>query len=363
MRSTQHRRSGAPVIAAMAGLAVTSLTVVAEAAPAAAGGPTIVVHPGESIQAALDHASPYSTIVVAGGVHAEQLTIAPDGIRLIGDHTSLVPPATPVSNPCSGVAGLEGRDGPPTQAGICVIGHGVVFGPFNNEHTPVESVGRPIRNVTVEGFDIEGFTGPYVAVAGGRNVRVAGNELDEPVLFGVLSLGSRSMRVTGNEVHGALGFIGVCVHDAASPLVERNDIATMVIGVCVETTGTAVTRNEIHDNCIGIYVDPGIAATITHNDVFDNNQCPDLPSSGRGLTLSGAQGSVVSHNDFRGHTVGGLPALLITDDSNTRTVATDNTVTHNQFPNNTLDIESTASGDNRITHNDCDTSIPAELCD
>src|SRR5215217_3246106 len=225
------------------------------------------------------------------------------------------------------------RDGPPTQAGICVIGHGVVFGPFNNEHTPVESVGRPIRNVTVEGFDIEGFTGPYVAVAGGRNVRVAGNELDEPVLFGVLSLGSRSTRVTGNEVHGALGFIGVCVHDAASPLVERNDIATMVIGVCVETTGTAVTRNEIHDNCIGIYVDPGIAATITHNDVFDNNQCPDLPSSGRGLTLSGAQGSVVSHNDFRGHTVGGLPALLITDDSNTRTVATDNTVTHNQFPN------------------------------
>ena len=77
-----------------------------------------------------------------------------------------------------------------------------------------------------------------------------------------------------------------------------------------------MTRNEIHDNCIGIYVDPGIAATITRNDIFDNNACPDLTSSGRGITLSGAQGSVVSHNVFRGHSVGGLPALLVTDDSN-----------------------------------------------
>lgn len=362
MHSTQHRRSVAPFIAATA-MALAGLTIVADASPAAAGAPTVVVHPGESIQAALDGARPYSKIVVAGGVHAEQLTIATDGIRLVGDHTSLVPSATPVPNPCTGVAGPDEGGGPPTQAGICVIGHDVVFGPFNGEHTPVESVGRPIRDVTVEGFEIRGFTGPYVAVAGGRDVRVAGNDLEAPALFGVLSLGSSSTRVTGNEIHGALGFIGVCVDDAATPVVERNDIATMVIGVCVETTGAVVTRNEIHDNCIGIYVDPGIAATITRNDIFDNNACPRLSSSGRGITLSGAQGSVVSHNDFRGHSVGGLPALLVTDDSTTGTVATDNTVTHNQFIDNTLDITSTASGNNRIAHNDCDTSIPAELCD
>ena len=362
MHSTPHHRSIAPLIAATT-MALTSLAVVAAASPAAAGASTVVVHPGESIQAALDGARPYSKIVVTGGVHAEQLTIATDGIRLVGDHTSLVPPATAVSNPCTGVAGPEEGGGPPTQAGICVIGRDVAFGPFDGEHTPVESVGRPIREVTVEGFDIQGFTGPYVAVAGGRNVRVAGNELEAPALFGVLSLGSRSTRVTGNEIHGALGFIGVCVDDATTPVVERNDIATMVIGVCVETTGAVVTRNEIHDNCIGIYVDPGIAATITRNDVFDNNACPDLTSSGRGLTLSGAQGSVVSHNVFRGHSVGGLPALLVTDDSTTGSVATDNTVTHNQFVDNTLDITSTASGKNRIAHNDCDNSIPAELCD
>jgi len=236
-----------------------------------------------------------------------------------------------------------------------------VFAPFDAVlgHTPIESVGRPIRNVTVEGFEVEGFSGPYVAVAGGRNVRVTSNELEEPVLFGVLSVGSHSTRVTRNEINGALGFIGVCVEDVASPVVERNDIATMVIGVCVETTGASVSRNTIHDGCIGIYVDPGIGATITHNILADNNGCPGLESSGRGVTLDGAQGSVVSHNVIRGHTVDGLPAVLIMDNA---VAATGNVVTHNQFLDNTLDIESTASGDNRIAHNDCDTSVPAELC-
>jgi hypothetical protein len=356
-----------PACATAAGLALVGLAIVADATPAAAGE-RIVVYPNESIQAALDNAGPNSTIVVAGGVHAEQVTIANDGVTLVGDHTKLVPPPTPVSNPCSGVAGPEGDEahpGPPTQAGICVIGHDVVLGPFDGYlgHTPVVSLGRPIRNVKVEGFEIEGFTGPYVAVVGGRDARVTGTQLEDPVKFGVLSVGSRSTRVTRNEIDGALGFIGVCVEDVASPVVDRNDIAGMVIGVCVETTGASVTHNEVHDNCIGISVDPGIGATITHNVIADNNACPDLESSGRGVTLSGTHGTVVSHNVFRGHSVGGLPALLVTDDENTGSVATGNVVTHNQFADNTLDIELTASGDNRIAHNDCDRSIPAELCD
>ena len=126
MYGHRHHRTirSIPACATAAGLVRAALAVVANARPAAAGQ-RVVVSPGESIQAAIDAAKPNSTIVVSGGVHAEQVTISTNGITLIGDHTQLVPPATPMSNPCSGVAGPTPGDGPTTQAGICVV-RGVV---------------------------------------------------------------------------------------------------------------------------------------------------------------------------------------------------------------------------------------------
>ena len=119
-----------------------------------------------------------------------------------------------------------------------------------------------------------------------------------------------------------------------------------------------------------MYVDPGVGATITLNHVFDNNDC-DLPGFqyGRGITLAGAQRTVVSLNLIEGHTAAdGLPAVRVTDDvglgnPGTGTVATGNVVTGNRIVDNTLDLVSTATGSNRIRHNVCATSDPASLCD
>jgi nitrous oxidase accessory protein NosD len=240
-------------------------------------------------------------------------------------------------------------------------------GPYDGgEHAPIISVGRPVSRVRVEGFDIAGFSGPYVAVVGGRNVRIAGTSLRDSAIYGVLSTASRSTRITDNEISGpsVRGFIGICIDDLSSPVVDDNDISGQIIGVCVETTGASVSRNGIHDNCLGVFVDPGVGATITRNHITSNNGCDQLPASyGRGVTLSGTNGTVVSHNVFEGHTgPGGLAAVSVTDDEG-GTVATGNVVTHNQFAANTLDISSTATGANRIDHNDCTASTPAQLCD
>src|SRR3954451_4000196 len=43
---------------------------------------TVVVHPGESIQAAIDSARPYTRILVLPGTYREALTITKDGIVL-----------------------------------------------------------------------------------------------------------------------------------------------------------------------------------------------------------------------------------------------------------------------------------------
>jgi hypothetical protein len=372
-RNHRHRSTRIPpILAAVAGLSIATFGV-ADAQPAAAHGPTVVVDPGESIQLAIDAAPPNTTIVVAGGVHAEQLSISTDGLTLIGRDAQLVPPPVAVSNLCSGVAGpAPGQSGPPTETGICVSGHGVTFLPFT-DHFPVDEVGRAVRSVRITGFDISGFSGPHIAVLGGRGVRIDDNDLAGPVSFGVLSDGSRNTRITGNRITGPatpdVGYIGTCVHDVASPVVEDNDITAQLIGICVGTTGADVTRNRVHDNCVGMYVDPGVAATITRNHIFDNNRC-DLSGSefGRGITMAGAIGTVVRHNLIEGHQApDGAPAVRITDDvggwhTGTGTVATRNVVTHNTIVDNALDLVSTATGSNRITHNVCTSSIPDSLC-
>ncbi|MET0457698.1 MAG: right-handed parallel beta-helix repeat-containing protein, partial [Ilumatobacteraceae bacterium] len=320
-----------------------------------------------------DAAEPNTTIVVAGGVHAEQLTISKDGLTLIGRDTQLVPPPVADPNLCSGLAGpAPGQVGVPTETGICVVGHDVTFLPFT-DHFPVAQVGRPVRSVRITGFDITGFTGPHIAVLGGQGVRVDDNDLARPTSFGVLSDGSRHSRITGNRITGFappdVGYIGVCVHDVAAPVVDDNDIAGQLIGICVGTTGAQVADNRVHGNCVGMYVDPGVGATITRNHIFDNNEC-DLSGAefGRGITMAGAIGTVVRHNLIEGHhAADGAPAVRITDDvggwhAGTGTVATRNVVTNNTIADNTLDLVSTATGRNRIAHNVCTSSVPANLC-
>ena len=323
---------------------------------------------------AIDAAKPYTTIVVAGGVHAEQLTISKDGLTLIGLDTRLIPPPVTVPNVCSGLAGpAPGEAGAPTETAICVIGHGVTFLPFT-DHRPRRRGRRAVRSVRITGFDITGFTGPYIAVLGGQGVRVDDNDLAGPISFGVLSDGSRRTRITGNRIAGhatqdAVGYIGACVNDVASPLVGGNDIAGQLIGICVATTGAEVSDNRVHDNCVGMYVDPGVGATITRNHIFDNNGC-DLSDAefGRGITMAGAVGTVVRHNLIEGHDApDGAPAVRVTDDvggwhTGTGTVATRNVVANNIIVDNTLDLVSTATGRNRIRHDVCTSSVPAELC-
>ena len=132
-----------------------------------------------------------------------------------------------------------------------------------------------------------------------------------------------------------------------------------------------MVANRVHDGCMGMYVDPGVAATITLNHIFDNNGCAFFSGLeyGRGITMAGAQGTVVRLNVIEGHTAAdGRPAIRITDDvgegnSGTGTVATGNVVTLNQIVHNTLDLVSTATGTNRITRNWCSTSEPVGLCD
>src|SRR6476619_4199590 len=75
------------------------------AAPTPALAATHVVHPGESIQAAVDAASPGDTVFVQPGTYHEAVVVTTDGIFLRGggpgNYTTIVAPHKPQANACT----------------------------------------------------------------------------------------------------------------------------------------------------------------------------------------------------------------------------------------------------------------------
>ena len=135
------------------------------ASPAGAAG-AVVVHPGQSIQAAVDAAAPGTTIIVQRGTYAENVEITTDGIKLLGNGATLVPPANPAPNFC----GMGG----PAVDGVCA--HGDIEFPDNAP--PI--VHDPLSNVTISGFTVKGFESTGVIFLGAENpvvtnVRAIGN--------------------------------------------------------------------------------------------------------------------------------------------------------------------------------------------
>ncbi len=128
------RHSAKAVLVLVAAMVAASIGSIAPAYAA-----TIIVHPGESIQAAIDKAHAGDTIIVEPGVYHEILEITTNDITLKGSGasergTELAPPVGPATNDCS--------NDPAETIGICIAGFG----------------GPPVSDVTVQGFYIVGFS-------------------------------------------------------------------------------------------------------------------------------------------------------------------------------------------------------------
>lgn len=345
------------------GTVCLALILLAFGLVSSATGAKIRVWPGHSIQAAINKASPHDTIVVKAGTYAEQLTIDKDGISLVGHDAILVPPSFAASNLCSGLAGDK------TEAGICVLGSKVVLAPFVSEHRKVISVGKPVKGVSISGFQIKNFSGENVAVVGGQDVSVTQNKLINGGQYGLLSDGSTNTIVADNTVISETGlkFIGICVDNFAGAQVSKNYISGYIIALCIDTSGADVGNNGISNCCIGVFIDPFIKDAKIHDNHIDasNPTCP--PESVFGIIISGAVNTVARHNIIQGQTNktngGATAGLAIVDDQSTGTlaIASGNKVVGNIFRHNTLDLLVNTKGTgNVIEHNRC--STPKELC-
>ena len=132
------------IAACVAGLAIALSSGTAASAWASK---TIVVGPGQSIQAAVNAASPGDTVLIEPGVYHQSVQIRTDGITLRGSGafpggTVLVPPKSFPKTVCNGAFG-------PT--GVCILA--------KNVNPKTGAVITPVRDDKVTGLLVTGFPG------------------------------------------------------------------------------------------------------------------------------------------------------------------------------------------------------------
>ena len=332
--------------------------------PASARAATHVVNPGESIQAAVDAASPGDTIVVRAGTYSEAVMIHTNGLTLKARGSVTLEPPSSGAGDCYGA-------GP--HVGICVI--------------PSSESYYRVRDVTITGFRIVGFGGSGIFGYHTRNLKVSDVVAVNNEAYGVASFDGIGTEFTGNSVTGSHD-AGIYVGDSldANAVVAHNRSWTNALGILVRhSQKVVVSNNDSWGNCIGVFLlADGQAggsgqAAVLNNVVFANNDvCRNFEEAGflpvlggGGIVLAGSQHNVVLQNlvtDNRGDTLfsGGI-VLIATTRANadgTFDASSDNLVFANVLPGNApADIlKDDASSPNFIQGNRCATSVPDGLC-
>jgi parallel beta-helix repeat protein len=354
-------------------LVIIFATLVGLINPVSAWSRTVHVNPGQSIQAFINTAHVGDKIIVEAGIYAEQLTITTDGLTLVGHNATIVPPPNPVTNTCSGLAGNV-TQAVVTQAGVCVTGSNVVFStePFDGEHVKVRSVGQRVKDVSISGFTVIGFAGINIAVLGAQGASVSRNTVSSSSQYGILTVGSENSKIKRNTVLSTQGpftfyFIGICMDDVSTVTISHNDISDYFIGLCVQTAGADIHDNNVHNTCVGAFVDPGINGAKLHDNQFSNliQSNPPCPASfSSGVTISGATNTILRSNKFSGiKNTGQAAAVVLVDDAAKGFIASVNIIEGNTFSNDDLDIyEQTTGTGNVVKKNQCGLSVPATIC-
>lgn len=330
----------------------------------AGGGKKRVVHPGQSIQAAVDAAKPGQTIYVRRGTYRENVVITKDGISLRGDRALLEPPASPKANACTG------PDSPVPTEGICVIGD---VNPATGE------VSRYVEDVSVSGFKARGFPGSGFFALGARDATFKGNRADDNEEYGLAAFSSTGTRMLFNHASGSEE-AGLYVGDSpeANAKLYGNEVEDNLLGIFIRNAlhGT-IAGNLSHGNCAGVVFladAPGPAGEfdVRFNRIARNTKaCPASEEggalSGIGLAISGATGVDVRRNLIVGNVPSGptdFSAGVVVVRGDGGTAPTNNTVKRNVIRRNQLDLLWDGSGTGNVLEpNRCATSTPPELCD
>lgn len=273
----------------------------------------IVVHNGESIQAAIDAAPPGATIVVKPGVYqgtsaARALTITKDGIHLIGaarrNHPVIL-----------------------LQAGTQT--HGIWVSPADStdpgepELPPCGMMNEQLHGFSLQGFTIQGFPGFGVYLACVDHFAIRHNTAVANQTYAIFPVRSSHGRMAGNHASGTTNDACIYVGQDDSVDVHGNFATDCIIGFEIENSHRVrMVGNVSVNNTAGMLIDVVgnrevtdisdnvVARNIVENNNRPNTAAPDEDTSqitpGIGLILEGADNTRLTRNQFNYNRLAGM---------------------------------------------------------
>jgi nitrous oxidase accessory protein NosD len=350
--------------------AVTAWALSAGVAQAA----VIHVHPGQSIQHAVNMAHAGDVVKLAPGTYFQNVTIQKNGITLMGSGsgpmgTRLVSGGREVPSTCS----------MPTVSGICVVGK-------------LDATGNPVaptRRTTVRDLSVHGWSGFGVLLFFANQTKVHNVVAARNAEYGISGFVLHGVTFTHNAAirNGDPGFyIGDSPNAQAVVAWNRasGNGASGADGIGFlfrDASWGKVWGNTANGNCTGfMFIDtgaPGLASHwwAAHNTANRNNlACAGEaegppPLSGIGITLFGARHTTLWDNTTNGnHPTGpsvfsGGIVIASSVPAGGHTPA-NNLIKENHAQNNSpFDIMYDGTGfNNQFVDNDCGTSTPAFIC-
>jgi nitrous oxidase accessory protein NosD len=305
------------------------LAVVLFATATAAQATVHRVYPGDSIQIAIDGASPGDTILVEPGIYNNEnpnsrfgLHITTDNLRLIGKvkkgrgeagKVILTPAAPPVEG--GGVQQTGVYAAPATCTPEDEVGDEFCEGN--------RLKGFYIRGFTVHGYEWNGIQTRFV-----NDFKIIRNETFDLDRNGIYPTISANGLVQNNVSYGTMD-TSMWVAASENVRVIGNDLSGSPIGLEVNVSvDIEVMHNDIHDNSVGIALfHPNSAGNkprddmgnwvVTHNNVYDNNidnPAPPTTFQGRlppgiGILLLGVSDNVVAKNTVENNDFVGIGVL------------------------------------------------------
>jgi hypothetical protein len=322
VRGPWGARSRAVVVAA--GLMLAALPASAAVA-GGHGGSTTVVHPGQSIQAAVNAARSGDTIKIEAGDYREAVCVDHKGLTIVGAGAGKTTISWPkwntikqlprvASTPCWTAQENADAEDDPTTLADDVSG---LF--FLYPDSPVTVSGLTTKNHPASGIATWGANGYAVHDTAG-----IGHER-----YGVMAAASKNISMSNNyekgvtrpaPVYAGTGGIGLGDSNAAAADIKGNYVEGYNLGVFVrESRGGEISGNTVTGNCVGIlffddsatevpdtshYVEGGDFTIHDNSSVANNRYCiagrdGSQRVSGVGISVTNADHVTVANNTIK----------------------------------------------------------------